>query len=211
MYMNAKRFSSPFDFGAAYQLTLSDINNNGPYPTLFGGAILHYFLQFPQLVNGGTLMFPSYTLLSPYGKFVYVERTVGIFAFPVTLGLLFGFVGTDKRDRERRFLTAMVAILAVVCASSDFTMGGVNLRYLYDILPLTALLGATVLLGISDYAQYDLYCRRSVSFAVKAVFAAACVVSVLVGVGIVLYNASDRVTGDSAFWFLRVTQFFRGY
>ena len=48
MWYNYARFSSVFDFGSAYQLTVADVSKYAVTPVLFLPAIYHYFLQLPD-------------------------------------------------------------------------------------------------------------------------------------------------------------------
>lgn len=110
MWYNYARFSSVFDFGSAYQLTVADVSKYAVTPVLFLPAIYHYFLQLPDFKTE----FPFFHLSASaykggYKGYIYLTRTMGIFNLPASLGL-FGFpcVLTKKRriGKEQRFCSA---------------------------------------------------------------------------------------------------------
>jgi hypothetical protein len=63
-----------------------------------------------------------------------------------------------ERDYAKTAVVAVTAILALGIAFSDFCIGGVNMRYVYDISVMLALVSAAVLVNLTEktdgYAKY---------------------------------------------------------
>ncbi len=150
MYYNYIRFGSPLDFGAAYQLTVSDIHANHLRLSALPTAILHYFLYMPGLRNA----FPFFGMtglgIVNYQMYTYIDIIIGAFFIPVLLAgtlLLPASLRMQpqatltSRIRERGFLIGCF-VMALFIAWADFCLAGVHLRYLFDLMPLM-ILGST--------------------------------------------------------------------
>ena len=143
---NHIRFGSIFDFGTAYQLTVTDtslytVSMSGLLPSLF-----HYFIQ-PFTV---TAEFPyiglNYINLGNYGRYTYVDSGIGIFAFPFNLMLLASPVLFKSKSlcKGKKTLLAVSLLSLVITAFFDFCMGGVIYRYTADISLFAAFLAAVI-------------------------------------------------------------------
>ena len=166
MLHNQLRFGSPFDFGAAYQLTVSDINYNrfGAMENIIP-SVYHYFLQ-PMTLHG---YFP---FIYPYSHYQLLEQnyyyncpSIGVFSYPYILpSLLLWLFGCKTSSRLFRHTTALLFFLVLLMAYFNFSMAGSLLRYTADI---TLILGLCALLcaleatsagkGLSAFS-----CKRSV-------------------------------------------------
>ncbi len=149
MWYNQARFGSVFDFGAAYQLTVSDVHANRFRLSYFWGVLSHYFSIAPQHTPTFPFFEPQYGHLNNYQQFVYLEGTIGWFRYPlIVAGLLCVYpalAGDRIRCRRqitlrqrRAFLLTGIAT-AFLIAWLDFSAGGVNQRYLYDLAPILLL------------------------------------------------------------------------
>ncbi len=156
MYYNYLRFGSPLDFGANYQLTVSDVHANHLRLSALFPAIYHYFLQptgtagtFPYFVIQGFFM-------GNYGMYSYADAMIGAFRFPV---LLLGAVLIPEsmkvqgnglvKFRCRGFIIACF-VLSILIAWADFCLAGTNVRYLYDIMPLMIIGSVSTILGTAE-------------------------------------------------------------
>lgn len=156
MWYNQARFGSVFDFGAAYQLTVSDIHANRLRLTHLWGMLSHYFCISPQHTATFPFFEPQYGHLNNYQQFVYLEGTIGWMMYPMVaagLLLLYPALSNDRvccrsqitrRQRTGFLLTAVAAVILI--AWMDFSAGGVNQRYLYDIAPLLLMLCTVTIL-----------------------------------------------------------------
>lgn len=156
MKYNTIRFGSPFDFGAAYQLTVSDVHANktqlsGIFPTIY-----HYFFQLPRPRASFPFFEPQFCSLNNYTKYTYLDATVGAFTYPlIVLGMLFIPMAVSKKgilhaEREtylqRKWVLVIGVAVALFIAWQEFCMAGVIDRYVLDMLPLLTLCaGAAVL------------------------------------------------------------------
>ena len=153
MWYNNARFGSPFDFGATYQLTVSNVNANVLYLGGLPPMLYHYFFLVPRPKGAFPFIEPNYSGLFNYSKYTYVADTVGLMTIPA---LLFGtllipsaiqrhgkhFTCSTTKLQRNAFIILCFA-LALIIGWMDFCMGGVNQRYVVDITPLI-LMGAFI-------------------------------------------------------------------
>ncbi len=191
MWYNAARFGSPFDFGSAYQLTVSDISKNKLEASMFFDSVYHYFLRAPAPT--GEYPFFTTSLIKPeYDKYFYATKTVGAFSFGIPAATLCApFVCRVKKDPVK-FATVFLGLaLALFVGFFDYCYAGINLRYLIDILPVLTLLGAVLLLNVHSEAhgQSPVRYRGLITFIIILL----CLLSVLVTVGITRSNVSSLI------------------
>ena len=145
MWYNNARFGSPFDFGASYQLTVSDIHANKVNLAGLPAAIYHYFFMSlrPRAV------FPFFeqqaTGLNNYGQYVYIDFAIPVFTLPIiALGFLLLPMCFRKKNtcccRETTVLQRNAYYILAICmalfiAWEDFCLGGLIQRYIIDTLP----------------------------------------------------------------------------
>lgn len=136
MVYNWLRFDSPFEFGARYQLTVSDIRYNGvtwDFNNLFG-AIYHYGFEGPDFKAKFPFLFYSQDSSITYGKYVYHEALMGVFCMPFNL-LAFGILtlGKEFRKKKQEWMTLVtIFVVSFVMMIFDFGMGGLVARYAGD-------------------------------------------------------------------------------
>lgn len=135
---NAARFGNPFDFGASYQLTVSDIRENHLRLSAILPSIKAYFLHPPE-VNAH---FPWLRFTEFYdgeaGIYLYSDKTLGILNFPILLFCLYPIFQTQNRVKfGSRIQWLLYALAPFAIAWFDYCLAGSNLRYVCDIsLPL---------------------------------------------------------------------------
>ncbi len=149
MAYNAARFSSPFDFGTAYQLTVSNTAANRVSLAEFPAAMAYYFLNLP--IFGGVFPFLQQSMpdFAEPTHYVYLTQGFGAFVFPMIPAacLLLPAVTRKRLCRQELRLTCRLAFaLTVIMAFLDFCVGGYNSRYLCDILPILAVFSILILL-----------------------------------------------------------------
>ena len=210
MAYNKIRFGGFFDFGTAYQLTVADtsyysIGAHGIMPSIF-----HYFLQGFKFT--GEFPFIGFNYIAPtdYGRYVYVDSGLGIFAMPFMLSLLLCPVVFKKKTigKNKKILFAAALISLPVTAFLNFCLGGVIFRYTADISLLAAFLAAVTILETADSALAkfgkDGYgiCKKAV-YALGAANAATAVGTVFLRNGN-LVSASpvvfERIKDIFVFW-----------
>ena len=146
MAYNYARFGSPLDFGAAYQLTVSDINANKIYLSSLPEAIYHYFFAPLKVQAQFPFIYSAATNLSNYGHYVYVMDYASAFTYPIVLLGLFLLPVVWRRKKrtspygitslQMNAFYAVAAFMAVFIAWQDFCLGGVIATYVIDIMPL---------------------------------------------------------------------------
>ncbi len=150
MWFNAARFSSPFDFGANYQLTVSDISQNKIDIKLFLPSVLSYF--FKPFIFTGEYPYIAMNNAVAYdfaGRFFYSEWYIGAFCHGAPAALFaYPFLAYIERDKERNATFITLVLTALAIAFSDFCLAGVNMRYIYDIAATLALFGTVSLLAL---------------------------------------------------------------
>ena len=116
LWYNYARFDSPFEFGATYQLTFSDISYNRLSFTMLGETLMHYFLQPPQLSGLFPYLRPSYLGLNTYGSYFYSVGSVGAFSFALTgFGFGQGFVTKTAYQKSSLPFTVATSLCGCIC------------------------------------------------------------------------------------------------
>jgi hypothetical protein len=160
MWYNAARFSSPFDFGEKYQLTVNDISKNTFEFNFIFSSIVSYFF-YPFLISPNPLRwYMGGGQLVPYGsRYVYGEAYVGAFALvlPALILLYPRLARADEREGTRDFtknaFAFCVAALSLIVGYVDFCKGGTHIRYVYDIIPMLSLAGLVTGLSLCAHAK----------------------------------------------------------
>ncbi len=164
MYYNAIRFESPLDFGAGYQLTISNIQANQMRLSALPAAIYHYLIQ-PLTARPYFPFFTiSYYALDNYHMYNNLEHTAGAFVFPsLILALLLvpkavrsrHAIGGAATAKQSKWMLLCAGIMTLLIVWLDFCMGGVSLRYSIDFLPILVLSATVILLGtVRDPKRY---------------------------------------------------------
>ncbi len=160
MWYNAARFGSPLDFGANYQLTVSDVSLNTIDFKYAFSSFFSYFLcpmwssdVYPYIEMQRMMVLPS------GARYFYSDRYCGVFAYGLPLGILayprLALIEKHRGERDiaKTAIVAVTAILALGIAFSDFCIGGVNMRYIYDISVMLALISAAVLMNLTEKSE----------------------------------------------------------
>ncbi len=150
--LNYIRFDSISEFGTTYQLTVSDISQNKVRLTDLPYAIYHYFLQ--PLTFSGDFPFVSlsYTRLSGYGHYAYIDTGMGLFSIPFMWSALAAlWIFKDRKQGIGKKLTLGFAFLGMLAvALMNFCLGGVIYRYTCDITLIAAFASTAILFTVSD-------------------------------------------------------------
>lgn len=149
-WYNYVRFSSPLEFGTSYQLTVADTSTyslslSGIIPTIY-----YYFLK--PFVPDESFPFISMSQLKipDYGKYIYNDVSLGVFAMPFSLAL-FGAIPllkSKKTASEKKLLLSAALISIALTAFADLCLGGIIFRYTADISMICALTSAGILMEL---------------------------------------------------------------
>jgi O-antigen ligase len=119
---------------------------------LLGETFFHYFLQYPQISGLFPYLRPSHLALDTYGTYFYSVSSIGALAFPLTwCGAAQGF--TTKKQPVKKATYLLLLLLPFAVAFANLCLGGVNIRYLSDILFPLILLGLLVVLELAGKAS----------------------------------------------------------
>lgn len=168
MAYNYIRFDSVFEFGAKYQLTVSDISYNTVSFSMLMPAIYYYFFEpvgvsgtFPQIA-------PRLYNIGNVGRYFYNCASFGLFNFPIMWSAVL-YPSVVKKTRLDKKLKAFVGAtigLSVVIAFLDFSLAGVNLRYLADIAPMFCVAAAVLLIVCEERMRNRGYGHKLCYFAI---------------------------------------------
>lgn len=160
MWYNNARFGSPLDFGANYQLTVSDISlNTIDFKYLFSSFFSYFLCPMWQSEAFPYIEMQRKTVLPMGDRYFYTDRACGVFAYGLPLGILayprLALIEKyrGERDTAKCAVVAVTAILAVGIAFSDFCLGGVNMRYVYDISVILSMISAAVLICLTEKSE----------------------------------------------------------
>lgn len=187
MWYNNARFSSPFDFGASYQLTVTDVSQYSLTGLLFLPAMYHYFLQLPELKS----FFPYFHLTfvpykGHYSGYLYNTLTVGALFFPAVWGvLLTPYQIFKKNPLWKKCFFALSFILPVAMAFLDTCLGGVNIRYLADILFVLVFAGSMLLLDFYNVFENS---KKPLKIALFIIISLALASTAILGASMIFEN-----------------------
>lgn len=187
MWYNNARFSSPFDFGLDYQLTVTDISQYAVTGLLFLPAMYHYFLQAPELKSYFPyfhLSFDSYK--GYYSGFFYNTRTIGALFFPSVWGFFISpYLIYKKNLLWKKCFYILSIALPLAIAFLDTCLGGVNIRYLADILFILVFAGTIILLDF--YSNFD-SAKRLVKIIIFVAITLVFIATAIMGAILILEN-----------------------
>ncbi len=160
MLYNNARFGSPLDFGANYQLTVSDVSlNTIDFKYLFSSFFSYFLCPMWQTEAKPFIEMQRIMVLPNNSRYFYADRACGVLAYGLPLGILaYPRLAQIEKHRGEKdaWKTAVVcttAILTLVIAFSDFCLGGVNMRYVYDISVMLTLISAAVLINLTEKSE----------------------------------------------------------
>lgn len=198
LWYNGARFGSIFDFGAKNQLTVTDVHWQSVRLTELPQALYHYLLEPLTWSNRFPYLTVSYHALPTAGRYVFTLSNIGVLAFPVVWALLLmplttprGLEVSPLLRHERRwvYLLPLVASLPLMVVS--FGLAGAILRYTCDFRIFYVLGGVACAVAMMS-TPYTAE-RRAIS----ALCVALCVVSILIGVGLLFDDERDYILKNS--------------
>lgn len=160
MWYNNARFGSPLDFGANYQLTVSDVSlNTIDFKYLFSSFFSYFLCPVWSSEVFPYIEMHRITVLPQGSRYFYTDRYCGVFAYGLPLGILayprLALIEKHRGERDiaKTAVVAVTAILALAVAFSDFCLGGVNMRYVYDISVILTLISAAILINLTEKSE----------------------------------------------------------
>ena len=167
---NYLRFDSFFEFGTNYQLTVSDVSQNGFSFDRIPQMMYHTLFQ-PLNISGNFPYFtPAAIGLGNYGGYVYIDSNFGLFAIPLCLGIFMAafVLKSKKKTYLAKALTVSVLISIVLICFLNFYLGGATYRYTTDMTLIACV--ASVMFMISFNESIEGTDGYSVSVFLQKVF-----------------------------------------
>ena len=155
MMYNYARFSSPFDFGANYNLTTNDMTHRGMRLDRVGLSLFANFIQLPAT----TVRFPfikSTDLSNYYGGVTIMETMFGgIFATQPLLWFCFILKNVYEKLKEKNVFALVVTfiVFSLIVGVVDAEMAGILCRYYMDFSYLSII--AAIFIALSSYEKYN--------------------------------------------------------
>jgi len=157
MLYNHARFGSYTDFGAAYQMTVSDINANKLELHLLPFGLFYYLALPPSLMHRFPFMGLTSYNLDNLTHYFYLDASVGALYMPMLLMAVLLLPGALRRRKTAGLVSSTpsavyrgfaLCAFGLVCMVSwmDFCLAGVNIRYQMDILGIFSLLAIVLIL-----------------------------------------------------------------
>lgn len=161
MIYNYLRFDSPFDFGAAYNLTTSDMTKRGFALDRWGLGIFEYLINPPQL----SATFPYLTSSYPSTTYIGFTSREGMFGgILVTQPVIWSLFAMHKTRKQAPFkFAAFLFATGFITCLVDIQAGGILPRYTCDFAVFFVL--AAVLTLFMLYEQYPSISTKFASWA----------------------------------------------
>ncbi len=133
MWYNFARFGSPLDFGAAYNLTGSDMTSRGIVLARTVPALIQYLLQLP-FVSAQYPFFHAVDMSVDYQGYWFYEPFLGGFLpfAPVVLTLFLYPCWRRRHELSTRLLAFACMVIAGVILFADFQIASITTRYFND-------------------------------------------------------------------------------
>ncbi len=153
-WYNFARFENIFEFGAKYQLTVSDISKNKIELSDMLPAISHYIVAPFKRIADFPFLELDYKSTAYVGKFIYTEWSFGILAIPLSFALLYGvyLLFAKRTSGSARALLACGLSSLIIISLVNFSLGGVMFRYTADLTAFSAPMALLLLISLCDVA-----------------------------------------------------------
>ena len=201
MVYNFKRFGSPFDFGAYYNLTFNDMRNRGNVWDRVPLGIVAYLLR-PLELSPEYPFFKNLQLSSVYmGQTIQEDTYGGLFmASPFSLlGFLSLIYSKQLKQKKTLWLLSISSmIIALVVIVFDIENAGIVGRYFFDFSLLFMLAAVYTV-----YSILDIYGNRALLFrTIILALLGLLVFQVLYQTQIFMLDAGDLLKNDRQDLFL---------
>ena len=182
---NYARFDDIFEFGANYQLTMTDVTEYKLDISEFDDAVEYYYKAelIDNMMNDKWEFMRDKLKLTRYNRgsvdrFLYVSEYFGLYAVPFMIFSLMAIViiFLKKNSWSYKITLLSTVVGGFIMAWLDFCLGGVHFRYLTDFSTEIAVCSALVVLYILEMS-YSLK-NKKVAMLVKTFIVIMLVVSI---------------------------------
>lgn len=150
MWYNYARFGSVFEFGAKYQLTITNMTTLGSRIWAVPTGIITNFFSMPNFI----LDFPFITNhndLTIFYGYYYIENMIGgLFILAPICFMNFLIIKANKKieNKNLKVLINSLVIVGLIIAILSIMMAGSNQRYIIDYAWMIILPGILIFMGI---------------------------------------------------------------
>lgn len=197
-WYNAARFGSIFDFGAANQLTVTDVHYRTVRLAELPQALYHYLLEPPGWGNRFPYLSVNFHTSPTVGRYVFALSNIGVLAFPITWGIALWAsafrrvpLGEPILRQERRWTLLLPLAVSLPLMLVSYGVAGAILRYTCDFRLFYVLAGIACALPLMT--RPDTPERKTLA----ALCVALCVASLFVGFGLLFDNERDYILKHS--------------
>ena len=157
MYYNFKRFGSPFDFGANYNLTFNDMTRRGIRTERTFLGWFSYFLQPPYLTAVFPFLTPCRVDTAYLGITITEDMFGGILATNpfVWFSVLVLFAGKYFRDKKALIFSSLCLIFVLIITFADTQMAGILTRYFCDFSIVMHIGAAMTFMALYESAEEE--------------------------------------------------------
>ena len=182
---NYARFDDIFEFGANYQLTMTDVTEYKLDISEFDDAVEYYYKAelIDNMMNDKWEFMRDKLKLTSYNRgsvdrFLYVSEYFGLYAVPFMIFSLMAIVIVFLKKNSWSYKITLLSTVVggFIMAWLDFCLGGVHFRYLTDFSTEIAVCSALVVLYILEMS-YSLK-NKKVAMLVKTFIVIMLVVSI---------------------------------
>ena len=195
LWYNAARFGNVLDFGAAHQLTVTDVHYQRVRISELAPALYHYLLEPLSFTNRFPYLAVGYHALPAAGRYVFTLSNAGVLAYPIIWVLaLFPLTTPHKGTRfvrERRWVSFAPLLVSLPLMLLSYGIGGAILRYTCDFRLFYTLPAIVCAIGVMSRPATP---ERK---ALAILCGALCVLSIAVGLGMVFDNERDNILKHS--------------
>ena len=157
MWYNYVRFGSIFEFGAKYQLTITNMTTLGSRIWAIPTGIITNFFSIPNFILDFPFLTNHNDLTIFYGYY-YIENMIGgLFVLVPICFMNFFIIKANKKidNKNLKILINTLVIVGLVIAILSVMMAGSNQRYVIDYAWMMILAGILIFMSIYNSLKTD--------------------------------------------------------
>ena len=146
MWYNYIRFENPFEFGAKYQLTISNMYNLGSRIFAIPVGLMCNLFNIPNFIADFPFISNNNNISVFYGYYYIESMLGGLFMIAPICFFTFGIIKVNKKieNKELKTIINSLVIIGLIIAILSVMMAGSNQRYLIDYAWMFILAGILI-------------------------------------------------------------------
>lgn len=205
MWYNAQRFSSPFDFGITWQLTVSDVHYNKLDFSMarFWSYINHYWLHLLDLRETFPFINFSWMDCLSDGRYIWHEHSLmlSVFSMPINV-LLFAIPWYIKK--KPLYIKGIILggfFGSFLILYVNYCLGGIHIRYVCDGILVLVMLSFLILWKMVNYL------RKKHMYAVRTALMVCLGLSIVLGGLLIFNNERNFLMNNSPDTYIQISRF----